>query len=134
MIVGGAWEWNENRRLARRRNFRDGARAGTAQNQIGPREESWHVSNERINFGRGAGLLVGSQHVTIAALSRLMDDVDVRHLLHQLGQTLNHGLVDGVRTLAPAEHQQGSPVAQRWFVRNFKKCLANRYASDYRMG
>ena len=50
VIVRGARKRNEDRRLARCRDFCDRAGAGAADQQIGAREHAWHVVDELVNF------------------------------------------------------------------------------------
>ena len=75
------------------------------------------------DLSRQTRLLVRSLRVIIVALSGLMDDVNTRHLLHQFRQTLDHGLIDGMRALASAEDQQRGRSARRGLVRRSRRML-----------
>ena len=111
MIVGRARERNEHRRLPRRRNFRDRARSRAAHHQIGARKSCRHVFNELEDFRRLAQTSIRRQRVIIVTLAGLVNDVNSRRLALQNRQAANHRIVDGVRALASAEHQQGRSSA-----------------------
>src|SRR5207237_9786750 len=94
------------------------------------REESGHVINELVNLGRRARPLVRSLRLIVVALAGLMDDVNAGRLLQQFRKALDHGLIDGMRTLAATKNQQGR-LGFRRLCRGLKESLAHRHPSDF---
>src|SRR5436309_5507690 len=130
MVIGGAWKGNEDARLPCCRDFCHGARPRAAQQQVCPRKESRHISDELVNLGRRARPLVRSLRLIIVALAGLMDDVNAGRLLQQFRNALDHGLIDGMRTLAAAKNQQGR-LGFRRLCRGLKESLAHRHPSYF---
>src|SRR5437764_6858341 len=124
MVIGGAWKGNEDGRLPCCRDFCDCTRPRAAQQQVCPRKESRHISDELVNLGRRARPLIRSLRLIIVALAGLMDDVDRGRLLQQLGQALDHGSIDGMCALAATETQQ-SGLRSRWFCDGLKERQAH---------
>ena len=83
MVVRRSRERDKDGGLARRSDLRYRACPGPAQHQVGAREESRHVIDEREDLCRRARLEVCGPGIIIVALPGLMDDVDVRHLFQQ---------------------------------------------------
>src|SRR5437016_14271475 len=73
--------------------------------------------------------MVRRERIIIVTLARLMDDMNPRRLPLQYVEASNHRLVDRMRSLASAKHQQsGRPTA---FWRNLEKCLPHGHACHY---
>ena len=108
MIVRRRRQRNENCRLPCGRDFRDGAGSGAAKQQIGARERSRHIVDERRNLSgdsvlRSTPLCASS----IILLAGLMDEVNVREPPPpDCGSDSMTATIDGVRALAAAEDQQ----------------------------
>ncbi len=109
MIVRRRRQWNEDRRLARRRDLANRAGARAAHQQVGARKRSRHVVDEGRHLRRDHGIQVNRLRLFVILFAGLMNHVDVRHRFHQLRQGIQHGLVDGMRALAAAEDQQRGP-------------------------
>src|SRR5256886_5089559 len=109
MVIGGAWKGNKDGRLPGCRDFRYRARAGAAQQQVCPRKESRHVSDELVNLGRNARPLVRSLRLIIVALAGLMDDVSAGPPSRQIGSPvvpINHAQT--ARAWTPASTLESS--------------------------
>src|SRR5690242_18940134 len=132
MVIGSAWKGHEDSRFSCSRDFCHSACPRAAQQQVCPRKEGWHISNELVNLGRCASRLVGSLRVIIITLPGLMDDMYPWHLLKQIGQAVNHGLIDGVRSLTATENQQSRSRSRR-SCGGLKESLSHRHTGYFCM-
>ena len=107
MIVRRPRKRNKNRRLPRRRNLRDRARARAAQHQVRAREKRRHIVDKTMHFRRQCpSLLVRRLDVIIVTLSGLMDDANTGTRFISSGNDAHHCLIDRMRALASAKDQQ----------------------------
>src|SRR5581483_6238947 len=103
----------------------------TAQEQVAPCERSQHVIDIWLKFCRSARRKVSRLRLIIIALARLMDDVNAGNRRAKTRQRSDYGLINGMRSLAAAEYQQGRPVLPRSPIGNLKKCAAHRNSGHH---
>src|SRR5580704_318969 len=93
MIVGGAREGHKNCWLAGRRHLGHRAGPGAADEQICPRKQTRHIVDKAIELNGAAQIRVGRLSVIIVTFAGLMDDVNSRNTLTQVGYRIHDHLL-----------------------------------------
>ncbi len=93
-------------------------------------EKRRHVVDELVHLGGNRNSSVSGLHFIIFTLSGLMNHVQSGQTPHQLWQRADHRLIDGARSLAPAEYQQCRRSRRIGLPGNFKKRRAHRNSGN----
>ena len=105
MVVSRGRQWNQQRRLTSRRQFRNGRGPGATDHEIRELQSMSHVVQERLHLRRQTSFGVPRLHHVQVALSGLMRYVQWDTGARQRGRCVHHRYVDRVRALRPSKDQ-----------------------------
>ena len=108
MVLGDIGRGHQNRGLAQQLQFRDGAGTGSGDNEVGGTIGHVHVADERhLHHVLHARRFEGLTALLVIELARLPDDLDVIGPLTDVLQAADDGVVDGARSQAAADDEDG---------------------------
>src|SRR5712692_5703909 len=106
MIIGSIRVRHQNRRPATGGELRQCTGARPTQDQVGPAIAVGHIVQKRLHLRLQTRLGVGLGHLSTIGISSLVHQAKMPLMRCEHGRCLHHRLIDAMRPLTAAEHQE----------------------------